>query len=104
VVSAKTAIIRASPLDRCVVVLRHLRRLDEDLAAATVIVHVVGNQDFLISMLRAMLEHEDFAIHEDDLGFDLLETFRADRDGDVIEEIRTNFVTHGSSPLLWMLS
>src|SRR5690349_18353762 len=94
---AEAAIVRASPLNGSVVLLRHLGRLDEDLAAAAVVVNIVRNQNFLVSMLRAVLEHEDFAVHEDDLGLDFLKAFGADRNGNVVEEIRTNFVTHCSS-------
>ena len=67
VVGAQAAVVRAAPLHRRVVAQRHLRRLDEHLAAAAVVVDVVGDQHALGAVLRAALEHVDAAVLEDDL-------------------------------------
>src|SRR6185503_21098945 len=78
VIRAESAIIRATPFDRGVVNIRHLRRLDKDFAAATIIINIIGNQDFFRAVLRASLEHEDIAILKDNLTFDLAITGRTD--------------------------
>ena len=75
---AKAAIVRTSPHHRRVVLQRHLRRLDEDLATAPVVVHIVGNEHALAPMLHAMLEHEDFVILKNDLRLALHVATRAD--------------------------
>src|SRR5436190_10917812 len=54
-------------------------------------------------MHRAMLQHENFAIHEDNFCLDLLKTLCTDRDRNIVEEIRTNFVTHNCHLYLFLL-
>jgi hypothetical protein len=54
-VGAETAIVGASPFYGCVVNQRHLRRLDENLAAAAVVIDVVGDENFLGAMVGAAL-------------------------------------------------
>ncbi len=61
-VGAEAAVVGASPLDGSVVDLRHLGGLDEDFAAAAIIVDVVGDEDFFRAVLRAALEEVDVAV------------------------------------------
>src|SRR5947209_2796274 len=96
-VSAQSAIVRASPLDRGVVSQRHFRRLDEYLAAAPVVIHIVGDQNTFPPMLHAVLEHEYLVVLKNDLGFALHEAARADGDGNVVEKIRTHALSHAAS-------
>src|SRR5579864_1518689 len=96
VVGAEAAVVGASPLHRRVVDQRHFRGLDENLAAAAVVVDVVGNEDALSAMLRAALEQVDIAILKNSLGFDLVVARRADRYGYVIEKVGTS-LGHGAS-------
>ena len=96
VVGAEAAVVGASPFDGSVVDLRHLGRLDEDFAAAAVVVDVVGDQDALGAVLGAALEQVDVAVLEDDLGVDLAVAGGADGEGDVVEEVGAGF-GHGAS-------
>ena len=96
VVGAQTAVVRTAPLHRSVVLQRHLGRLDEDFAAAPVIIHVIGDQNTLAAMLHAMLEHEDFVVLKNYLAFALHETARADGDSYIVKKIRTNPLSHNS--------
>src|SRR5256885_16675693 len=61
-IAAKAAVIRASPFDGGVIDERHLGRLDEDFTAAAVIIHIVGDENSLVPVSRAALEHENLAI------------------------------------------
>ena len=97
VVGAKAAVVGASPLDGRVVNERHLRGLDEDLAAAAVVVDVVGDEDAFGAVFRAAFEEIDVAVLEDDFGFDFAVAGGADRDGDVVEEVGAGFVGHDVS-------
>ena len=93
-IAAKATIIRAPPLDGSVVNQRHLRRFDEDLSAAPIVVHIIGDKNALVPVLRASLEHENLAILKNGLGFDLLVASGADRDHNVVEKVRASFVRH----------
>ena len=88
-VGAQAAVVGAAPLHRRVVALRHLRVLEEHLAAAAVVVDVVGDQHALGAVHRAVLEHQHAAVLEDDLGVDAPVAGRADRDRGVVEQIRS---------------
>ena len=68
VIGAQSAVIGTAPFHGRVVVIGHLRRLQENFPAAAVIVHIIGNEDALVSMNSAALEHEDVAVFEDNLG------------------------------------
>ena len=52
VVGAEAAVVGAAPFDGSVVALRHFGRLDEDFAAAAVVVDVVGDEDAFGAVLR----------------------------------------------------
>src|SRR5437667_2158879 len=93
-IAAKAAIIRTSPFDGSVIDERHLWRLDEYFTAAAVIIHIIGDENSLVPVLRAALEHENLAILKDSLGFDLLVASGADRDHNVVEKIGPGFVRH----------
>ncbi len=58
VVGAEAAVVGAAVFDGGVVAVGHLGGLDEDFAAAAVVVDVVGDEDALEAVLRAALEHE----------------------------------------------
>ena len=97
-IGAEPAVVRATPADRCVERQRHLRRFDEDFTAPPVVLDVVRHQHPLRTVRRAPLEHEDRAVLEHDLPLDFPITGRADRDGDVVEEIRPHAISHGAPP------
>jgi hypothetical protein len=97
VVGAEAAVVGASPLDGSVVDERHLGGLDEDFAAAAVVVDVVGDEDFFRTVLRAAFEEVDVVVLEDGLGFDFAVTGGADGDGYVVEEVGAGFVGHDVS-------
>jgi hypothetical protein len=94
VVRAEAAVVGAAPFYRRVVDHGLLGRLDEDLAGAAVVVHIVGDQHALVAMLRAALQHPDFVVFEDDLRVDAAVAGGADGDGDVVEEIGAKFISH----------
>src|SRR5262249_21737637 len=85
---------RAAPFHGRVVAQRHLRRLDEDLAAPAIVVDVVGHEDPLAAVVGAVLQHEDLAVLEHDLRFDLPEARRADRERHVVEDVRPDAIGH----------
>jgi hypothetical protein len=78
VIGAETAIVGTTVLYWSVIVIRHLRWLDEYFAAATIVIHIIGHQHPLEAMLRASFEHKDLAILKDDLGVDAAVTGGAD--------------------------
>src|SRR3954465_14304024 len=63
-IGAQAAIVRTAPFNRRVVNLRHLRRLYINFTAAPVVFHIVSDQNSLVTMLRATLQHEDLAVLE----------------------------------------
>jgi hypothetical protein len=87
VVGAEAAVVGASPFDGSVVDLWHLRRLDEDFAAAAVIVDVIGNEDALGAVLGAAFEQVDAAILKNGFSFGFAVAGGADGKSDVIEEV-----------------
>jgi hypothetical protein len=97
-ISAKTAIIRASPFDWRVVNQWHFWRLNENFTAAAVILDIIRDKYPLAPVLWATLKEKDLAVLKDSLGLDLSITSRADRDHDVVEKIWAFFITHGLSP------
>jgi hypothetical protein len=98
-IGAKPAVVRAAPADRRVERQRHLGRFDEDLTAPAVVLDVVRHQHPLEAVRRTPLEHEDRAVLEHDLPFDLPKAGRADRDGHVVEEVGAHAISHGAPPL-----
>jgi hypothetical protein len=99
VVGAEAAIVGASPLNRSVVDERHLGGLDEDLAAAAVIVDVVGDENSFRAMLGAAFQEKHISVLEYRLRFNLAVTGRTDRESDVVEEVGTGF-RHGTASAL----
>jgi len=95
VVGAEAAVVGASPFDGSVVDLGHLGRLDEDFAAAAVVVDVVGDEDTLGAVLGAAFEEIDLIVLENGFGFDFAVAGGADGDSDVVEEVGAGF-GHGS--------
>src|SRR6266478_1926523 len=97
VVGAEAAVVGTSPLYGRVVELRHLGGLDEDFAAAAVVVDVVGDKDALGAVLRATFQEVDVAVLKDGFGFDLAIIGGADGDGYVVEEVGADFSGHAVS-------
>jgi hypothetical protein len=95
VVGAEAAVVGASPFDGSVVDLGHLGRLDEDFAAAAVVVDVIGDEDALGAVLGAAFEKVDVAVLENGFGFDFAVAGGADGDSYVVEEVGAGF-GHGS--------
>src|SRR6266542_1999312 len=93
-IGTQSAIVRTTPFHRRVVNLRHFRWLDEYLAAAAIVIYVIGEKHVLASVLWAPLHHENGVVAEDDLAFYLAEAGRADRKRDVIIQIRPDSVWH----------
>jgi hypothetical protein len=91
VVGAEAAVVGASPFDWGVVDERHLWRLEEDFAAAAVVVNVIGDEDFLGAVLGAAFEEEDFVVLKNGFGFYFAVAGGADGDGNVVEEIGAGF-------------
>lgn len=87
-IRAESTIVGASIFDRSVPMQWHLRWLDEDLAAATIVVHVVRDQHTLKSVLRTPFQHEHAIILENNLGVDAAEARSTEGNSFVLEEIR----------------
>jgi hypothetical protein len=96
VVGAEATIVGASPLYWSVVDLGHLGGLDEDFAAAAVVVDVVGDEDTLGAVLGAAFEEVDFVVLEDGFGFYFAIAGGADGESYVVEEVGAGF-GHGVS-------
>jgi hypothetical protein len=97
VIGTESAVVRAAIFDRGVIDHRLLRRFDEDLAGATIVIDVVGYQHALMTVLGAALQHPHLVIFKDDLGVNAPIARGADRDGDVVEKIGAELVCHGVS-------
>src|SRR5262249_44903066 len=97
-VRAQPAIVRAAPLDRRVVTIRHLRRFDEHFARAAVIIDVVGDEDAFCAVLRAAFEQKDISVLENDLALDLAVTGRADGDRNIVVKIWARTISHYFQP------
>ena len=67
VIGAPAAIVGAAPFYRRVVDYRHFRPLDENFAAAPVVIDIVGDQHSLGAVFRASLQQKYLFILEDDL-------------------------------------
>src|SRR5258708_23794108 len=95
-IRAQSAIVGAAPLHGRIEVVRHLRRLQENLAAAAVIIDIVGNQDALTAMDGARFQQIDTTVFEDDLAVHAAKATGADGDGDVIKQVRSNPVSQAA--------
>ena len=73
-ISAEAAIIRAAPLHRRIKDIRHLRRFDKNLAAAAVVINIIGQQNFFTAVPGTPLQHEYLAVLKDDLSLHLFQT------------------------------
>src|ERR1700687_3521680 len=91
--------MRTAPLDRSVVTLWHLRRLEKDLAAAPVIIYVVREEHALRPMRSAPFQQVDLAIFENDFAFYLFVALRADRECNIVVEIGSNTRCQPGPPL-----
>ncbi len=67
-VGTQATIIGASPFDRGVVDERHFGGLDEDFAAAAIVVDVVGNEDAIKAVLGAELAEMGRAVRGEGIG------------------------------------
>src|SRR5262249_37057030 len=97
-IRAQPAIVRAAPLDRRVVTIRHLRRFDEHFARAAVIIDVVGDEDTFGAVLRGAVWQKEIFVLENDLAFDLAGTGRADGDRNVVVKIWAHTISHYFQP------
>src|SRR6266852_1708440 len=87
VIGAQATVVRAAPLYGSVVDHGHLGALDENFAAAAIVIDIVGDQHALGAVLRAALEQEDFAVLENDLAFQFAKARGTDGDGHVVENV-----------------
>ena|ERR1700677_2060216 len=90
-IGAEAAVVGASPVDGGVVDLWHLGGLDEDFAAAAVIIDVIGDEDALRAVLGAAFKEVDILVLKNGFGFDFAVTGGADGDGYIVEEVGTGF-------------
>src|SRR5271155_5285371 len=90
-VGAEAAVVGASPFDGGVVDLGHFGGLDEDFAAAAVVVDVIGDEDALGAVLGAAFEEIDVVVLENGFGFDFAVAGGADGNGYVVEEVGAGF-------------
>jgi hypothetical protein len=98
-VGAQSAIVGTAPLHSGVVNLRHFRTLEENFAAAAVVVHVIRYEYTLRPVFRAALEQEHLVVLENDLAFEFAKTGGADGQGHVIKQVRPGSFCH-VSPLV----
>src|SRR5882724_11994184 len=98
VVGTQSAIIRTSPLHGRVVSRRHLRRLDENFPASAIVFNIIRDQNFFVSMRRAMLQQKYVSIFKYDFPFKLAETRRAYRQRDVVKQIWPHSAAHACVP------
>src|SRR6185312_15145812 len=99
VIRAQSAIVWAAILHRSVVHHRLLRAFDENFPRAPVVIYIIGNQDPLVPMPRAALEHPHLVVLEDDLRVHATIACGTDRDRNIIEEVRADFFGHRTSLL-----
>ena len=94
VVGAEPAIVGTTPFYGRVVDNRHFGTLDENFAAAAVIVDIIGEKDALGTVIGAALEHEDLVVLENDFAFELAETGGADGERDIVKHVGANPLGH----------
>ena len=94
VIVAQTAVVRAAPFDRCVVMQGHFRFLDEHFAAAPVIIDVIRDEHSFGTVFRAALQQKHFVVLKDNFAFQLAETRRANRQCNVIKHVRPHAFRH----------
>src|SRR5712691_954917 len=94
VIGAQAAVVRAAPLYRRVVDHGHFGALDEDFAAAAVVIDVVGDEHALCAVFRAALQQEHFAVLENNFAFQFAEARGTDGDGHVVERVGPNALGH----------
>ena len=94
-VRAEAAVVGAAVLHSGVVPAGLLGHLEEDLPAAAVVVHIVGDEHPLGAVARAALQQVDAALLEHDLGVHPAVASGADGHGRVVEEVRAGGGGHG---------
>jgi hypothetical protein len=94
VVGAEAAIVGTAPFHGRVVDNRHFGTLDENFAAAAVVVDIVGKKDAFGTVNRAALEHENFVVLENDFAFELAEAGGADGERDIIKHVGADALGH----------
>src|SRR5260370_13469977 len=94
VVGGKAAVVRAAPLYGSVVDHGHLGALDENFAAAAIVIDIVGDQHAFRAVFGAALQQEDFAVLENDFAFQFVEARGTNGDGHVVERVGPNALGH----------
>src|SRR5579872_495636 len=69
--------------------------LDEDFAAQSIVSDVIADQHALDAIRRTPLVHINIVVLENNLGFDRMQTGRANRTGSVVKKVGTRFSVHG---------
>src|SRR5260370_17423813 len=94
VIGAQAAVVRAAPLHRSVVDHGHFGALDEDFAAAAVVIDLVGDEHALCAVFRAALQQEHLAVLENGFAFQFAEARGTDGDGHVVKSVGPNALGH----------
>src|SRR5713101_7312095 len=94
VIGAQATVVRAAPLYGSVVDHGHLGALDENFAAAAIVIDIVGDQHAFRAVFGAALQQEDFAVLENDFAFQFVEARGTNGDGHVVERVGPNALGH----------
>jgi hypothetical protein len=95
VVGAEATIVRTAPFDGRVVDVGHFGRFEENLAAAPVVIDVVGNEHALRAVALAALQQINAVVLKDYFGVAAPIALGADGSGGVVEEVGADSVSHG---------
>src|SRR5699024_487007 len=98
VLRAQAAIVGAAPALFGIETFGQLRWLDENLAALTVVLGIIGQQHTLAAMPWAPFFQIDARILDQDFRLDATQALRAHGHGAVVEKIRPYLGTHDDSP------
>src|SRR5581483_11446069 len=96
-IRAEPAIVRAAPPHRSIETVGHLGSFEKHLAAAPVVIDVVGDEHALVAMDGTAFQEVDPVVLEDNFSFELSVAGGADGESDVVEEIRPDAVSHDRS-------
>jgi hypothetical protein len=97
VVGAKAAIVGTAPLHGGVVNHRHFGALDENFAAAAIVIDVIGDKDSLATMLGTVFQKENLVVLEDDFAFQFVVANGADGQSNVVKHVGADTFGHSSN-------
>jgi hypothetical protein len=97
-IGTQAAVVGTAILYGGVPMQRHLWWLEEDLAAAATVIHIVGHEHTLKAVLRTPLQHEDGIVLENDFGVYAAKARSTEGDSGVVEEVRPGGRGHRRLP------